>query len=281
MKKIKAADKGIGKSRRNDGCEVLFQRTVCKELNAALLLPKPVPPKQARSARSRGSFRFGSGRAWLTLVHNLDCGIGGPAIPGSIVRTMVPCAKDFYGELRTASTARLMFSTSCPYEEKGAEEYENSSRRLQCGHCIQLLNGIYAQVLVPVVHDAGHESSFVGFRALVTPFTFMNTDAHLHPEIPLPWLKRCEPARSQIILVSTIRKRVHIVPLFEDEDDGSPCGDYAQSFLVNEFAEPLRSGVRDSDSFLICPQADCGNKIPRPHNGIDVMCDKCGFKTQW
>jgi hypothetical protein len=57
-----------------------------------------------------------------------------------------------------------MLQFTCPYEEPD----------LRCGHCIQLLDGTYAQVLASINSSRRRAESSFNFRAVA---------------IPLPWLK--------------------------------------------------------------------------------------------
>lgn len=295
MKYVKACDYGIGRSRRNDGTETLFRKTVSNQRNAAEVASDvsetsyaevEVGPAEGDVGLS-GNARYvlGSGAEWARITHELRRGDGGPGIDIDVLSVASSCFTSDEG-IRSSSTQGIVFASTADFMESDIHSLERSRRILRPGHCVELFNGTFCQVLLPLVHarKTGHayDKSDDARTALVATFELMVSDTPLHPDLHLMWLKRSEAAHARLIPLSSVRRRKHVMPIFRGGASSSPCEEFAQSFILNEFVHPLRRGLRNEEIFILCNSDGCVNKIPAPTTvGTTLVCSACGATKPW
>jgi len=184
-------------------------------------------------------------------------------------------------ELFNAScTQHIVFSPTLDFLELDESLCaENVRRVLRAGNCAELHDGAIVQVLIPVVHATGRAPLSAGeCQAVVSTFVAVDTSRPLHPEINLRWLKRSLVSNSlKMVPSSSIRKRVHVVPLYRGGANDSPCEEFASSFLINDFVLPLRVRKANEPIFVVCPDRSCKHKTKCPvDKSVCLLCEACG-----
>jgi DNA-directed RNA polymerase subunit RPC12/RpoP len=155
------------------------------------------------------------------------------------------------------------------------------NRFLFPGHCVQMRNDSFAQVLLPRVLGQEDVDNDDARCALLATFVFVNPtrDNGNHPVLPIPYLKRgpCIFAR-----IKDIMRRIQVVPIFRPGPGNSACVRFSRTFVVNPFVFKVRRGPMVPPVCLSCPKGCPGVGAPMPTNlGSYVRCPSCGHKFKW
>jgi len=293
MKNIKLADERIRRSRNDDGAERLFLRQTHQEFAAALNADVDNTTSEHDKGNSRNPVQSRSYLAkpsptWDLHCRNLLKNLDGPPVAPVVVDNVLP----FLTRLMEG-TGPAMYSTSCVYDEKlyyGGALVSSTRRQLLPGHCFELTNGPYVQALFCNILTTGkctggahHQSD----KILVHFFQNASHGSHLHPELPVPWLRRKIHDGLCIIKVNDIYRRVLIVPLFKGtggvHEDVCHCEEYTDEFLVDTAVHPLYSGPSDRKIYMTCPGL-CGHKFRMPDSLTEELTcpsPNCLLKTMW
>ena len=198
--------------------------------------------------------------------------MAGPAVAPAFIRgieqrVVSSLGLDAEGEIVTSARTVLYSGTWRLLEQGPRGAQEMAVRLLSPGHCIETAGGGYAQVLLLNVHGPqSPPASETASKMLVSLFEPASQRSKLHPELPLPWLRRVPaPGGLQIIPVSTAVRRAHIYPLFRGEaDGGEACECYPSTFLVNLMALPLVIGPPDRRPTMPCQSRSCVGRLVMP-----------------
>lgn len=291
MKDIKRHDERVQQSRANDGTTAVFTRAVANEADRALQALDSGPgasggasgassSSQWAAARpARGSpahCAVGSGQAWRSLLSSLGTGDEGPAVHPDVTSGMHDAV------LGWASPGSLCtFGPQSTYDERDFEFGGVSRRVLKPGHCVELKNHEYAQVLVANLQCSGLPAGTEP-RILCAVFRHLGN----HPELPLPHLLRDS---LRVVPLSAVDRRARVVPIFRGVraalEGGlrtyAPCEKYPSHFLVDNSVYPHIAGPADRRVYLSCPFR-CGGRLRQPEKfGAVSECSTCKRSSPW
>ena len=287
MGNLKIADGLVGQTPA-----ALLRRLAALSMDHATRSAAPKPPDTGRSrmrvrAPSFSSRRaeFGNTSSWDPISETLQSGTHGPPVPSSITTAVLNSTRSLM-RLRDGDSLFFDDQVSCPCADQTVQYYV-----LKPGHCVQLTNDQYAQILVPLLVIALRPTAAAspmtlleprdssGPQVLVSLFAFVCPLRHsgCHPELPVPWLKHQKLA---VLPVTRIRKRVHVVPLFGQHQ--RPTGQTDTHYLVNTSADPFFAAVEPPVVYLKCKQPLCGGRLPKPSTtGTKVTCAACRVPVVW
>ena len=216
----------------------------------------------------------GSGFSWTSSQHHLQRGVNGPRVPSEIIDLANSALADIL------EATKFTHASQCSFDEKDLHKGTSERRVLKPGHCVELdAGGLYAQVLlVDVAAERTADGPPPG-QAQLLVHKFQKHD-QTHPELPVPWLRR-HPKGFDVIPVSRIYRRAHIIPIFRGGDSDAACEPNPREFLVNTLAHPLYAGVPGRKIFLTCPHCNEGRLLKPANLGDLVQCEKCGVQSPW
>jgi len=146
---------------------------------------------------------------------------------------------------------------------------------LQPGHCVELSDGSWAQLIVAVLSISGDVS------IVLWPFTRVRYSpaGGRHPEASLPWLKRA--SRYVLHPVALVKRRAHIVRL--NGNVGRRANDREPHFLANPGVFFRQDDVSATRSvFSSCPVPNCHGRAPKPSElGDTAQCGVCDHEFPW
>ena len=221
-----------------------------------------------------GKHRFRKTGAWLETKCMLQRGSNGPAIDVEQALSTFSAGEDIsLGHVSFFVRERITHfdpSTNAP-----------ENRFLCPGHCVQMRDDSFAQVLLPRVlgqEDADNEDER---SALLATFVFVDPtrDNGNHPVLPIPYLSR---GSCIFVRIKDIMRRVQVVPIFRPGPGNSACVKFPRTFVVNPFVFKVRRGPMIPPVCLSCPKGCPGVGVPMPSNlGSYVRCPSCGHKFKW
>jgi hypothetical protein len=289
MRDLKDADERIDQSRANDGALKLLCNIVANERNAensALLpfLPNPLLTNTARVTIA-GTEVLGSGHSWLSLVHSLQRGENGPIFDQKLLESTKTFLETEVPTSHAHVSARtFVYSRTCALTEAGKLHGETNVRLLSSGHCIELHDGRFAQVIAPNAHDReAPPTKEADVVLLVGFFVYHNHSSPKHPELPVVWLKRKQVRCSLgMVPLAHVRRRAHVIALFKGGEHDSPCEPLPQSFLVNDMVHPYRAAPKTRKVFMSCGTMGCTGRLQQPEvHGAVVRCELCTEHYPW
>ena len=235
------------------------------------------------SASKRGSGQVGDTGVWPDLVDALfgdvSGSLPGPPLPNSARDTLAEdCNKALQGMALQGMDGAVSVVGQVTVRYSQA-----SSMLLRPANCVQLCNGTYVQLLVPLVVGVSSSIKFV-----VLEFVDADQMCPNQAEIGLPWLQRSTDM--VVVDASDILHRVHVVPYFgTDSDQGS-----GRTYLVNKGYWRTRgtasSGADEDDErpdeavYSVCPNSECVGRVkgpPKDGPHVEVECAKCGHSFRW
>lgn len=328
MKIIKMHDLVTKKSRHDDGHRKVFLRAVArgtddryqawKEFKDALASALPddfVPEQQASGeseedsdtedishAKDEGTTRSNSRKTgcWKDTSYTLRWGTNGPPLDTCAMFDRNITEIDL-------NNGSLVYYTRELITHRDPTTLQVENRFIMPGHCVQLRDGTYGQVVLPLVPSAPsrkvqspealHRNEEEGDETeveedaklaeactnlvLLAMFDFVDKAVHNgnHPVVPMPYLERCSLSYFPI---ADIARRVHIVPIFRPRPDNSPAVQYAQRFLCNCFVFKIRRGPERPPVCLSCPYGCPGTGELMPADRGDIVtCKKCRRGYKW
>ena len=216
--------------------------------------------------------------AWAETAYMLDRGVNGPAVDTAAVFA------DFSHKV-PIEQGRISFYVREKFDHEDPASLQKSRRVLFPGHCVEMANGSFAQVILPRVLCEDDDDEFgVKDMALVTEFDYVDQTLNSgnHPVLPIPHLKR---GRTNFVPIRDILRRVHVVPIFRARAvDNFPAVKFAETFVVNPLVFKQRRGPAYPDVCLTCPNGCAGVRIKIPYpkgRGEMVSCPVCTHAFRW
>lgn len=312
MKEIKLHDKFVKKSRRDKGHRTVFLRAIARDLDDAYQAWKdaknakiseevpsgvgtgvqniPAPAMGlSESSESDGSSSEDENRyeeptvstrastrklgAWTETRYVLERGVNGPTFDTSILFTDFPAISDIV-EGVTKFHVRELIRHEDPTTLKSSNMY------LLPGHCVQLEDGRYAQVILPNV-DVSAAYGIQGTTSLLNLFKFVDPDSDFgnHPVLPVPFLER---ALTAYLPLSHIKRRVHVNPKWRPGPNNSASVKFNLHFFVNPFVFKVRRGPSHPRVCVSCPKNGCSGRAPMPPAPEKLTtCSACSHRFTW
>jgi hypothetical protein len=218
--------------------------------------------------------RFRKTGAWLETKFMLERGSNGPAIDVDTALASFSSGEDI-------SLGQVSFFVQERITHVDPTTLERENRLLFPGHCVQMRDRTYAQVLLPRVLTEEDEDNEDARRALLARFDYVNPAQNNgnHPVLPIPYLKRgsCFFGR-----IKDIVRRSHVVPIFRPGPGNSACVMFSRTFVVNPFVFKVRRGPSAPPVCLCCPHGCPGKGVPMPTKmGSYVRCPLCARTFKW
>ena len=285
----------------------LMKRLVARQLDEAAA-SAPTQSKRVRrfgpgtvpevSVHSSKMDTLGHGLHWLGMMAALNSGTKGPIVPlaigdASISELIIDVAvKGLFGPLQSHG-AESIAADADDATVSGESMYYFEAVTRKCvdkhvtrynfrsSHCVLTTRGTVVQLLVPMVVRKDHykEGRGVGVEAQCIVFDFESADKKrpLHPELPVPWLRR---GKVMLMSVVDLVRRVHLCPLFGDLHRKK--GDMTPNFLLNTLSDAYFEGPEGRQVFLKCNYLGCEGTLPQPPQvGSPVTCVVCAHTKQW
>lgn len=229
------------------------------------------------AAGSGTRLAVGLGRPWAMFLADIERGLHGPAVLPALFNGIAPALQSALGGTN--------YTHAPQYQVAETDLYDGTTERrvLKPGHCVELNDGEFAQViLVDVTADSlpgtAEAAPASPARILVLSFAMANPVSPLHPELPVPWLRR---GALRLISAAQLRRRAHVIPLFKGGENDSPCEPFPAEFLVNTLAHPLHAGRPGRKIYLGCPHCKEGRLLKPRRIGDSVTCPQCGTTSPW
>ena len=310
MKDLKMHDKFVKKTRRDKGHHKVFLRAVAQDLDDAYQAWKDsctsgvgytsthgseVIASEANAeeneiqfsesdTESEDEYTFadttvGESRtsrkvgAWKEIRYVLERGINGPALDTSEVFDSFPEGIDLM-EGVTKFYVRELITHEDPTTRRTCSMF------LLPGHCVQLQDGRYAQVVVPNA-DVSDAYGFSGPVAVLSIFKYVNVEVHRgnHPVIPVPFLER---AVTQYVPVSSVIRRVHMYPRWRSGPRNTASVAFNTQFLLNPFVFKVRRGPAHPLVCVSCPNGQCTERVLKPVPPEKyAVCPSCDHRFIW
>ena len=309
MRDIKTHDEHTASSRLNSGHEAVFKRAVAQDLddrfaarvneedkgadggdatqdeeNEEDLLGEPGGDEhpetsfsfsdEALSGKQKFTRKTG---AWAETAHVLDRGVHGPSLD------TIAALADFTHKL-PLEQGKISFYVREKFAHEDPASLLKTNRVLFAGHCVEMISGEFAQIILPRVLCEDDEDEFgVKDMALVSGFDYVDISINSgkHPVLPIPFLKR---GRTYFAPLREIRRRVHVIPIFRPRaEDNYAAVKFAERFVVNPLVFKQRRGPAHPPVCLTCPNGCPGVrlKIPPKGRGEKVTCTACSHIFRW
>ena len=309
MKEIKHHDKFVKKTRRDKGHGKVFLRAVAQDIDDAYQAWKNATSQVESNSSSieqeepgngedsssnasksdneslsddeytfdEGTFNVSQSKrkvgAWREARYVLERGVNGPAL--NTVSALSSLAE---GEDIVLGTMKFNVRELIVHEDPTT--FQKSNMYLLPGHCVQLKDGRFAQVILPkLLASESNESSSA--NAVLSFFKYVNPEVRggNHPVIPVPFLERADTA---LMTVNSIARRVHVYPKWRPGIDNSPILHYHDQFFVNPFVSKVRRGPAHPLVCVTCPNPSCIERVPMPlPPERQAKCSACGHVFIW
>ena len=228
-------------------------------------------------ATLNGKNRYRKAGGWLETKYMLERGSNGPAVDVDEALTSFYAGEDI-------SAGLVSFFVRERITHVDPTTLLQEGRYLFPGHCVQLKNSTFAQVLLPRVWGKADDEDMDTSRArmaLLMSFVFVDehTNGGNHLVLPIPLLRRgvCFFGRLHDIL-----RRVHIVPVFRPGRGNSATVKFSETFVVNPFVFKVRRGPYHPPVCLCCPYGCPGKGVLMPSVlGSKVRCTNCKRSYKW
>jgi len=319
QKFVKKIDESVCRRKYNNGAETVFTRSICTEANISEISRAPhVEPCSVpfRPHVAHATIQVGKGSLWAIALRSLSVGMNGPAINSTTLDEMEVFLLEkskcsFPGLVQrnevTSPNVPCFFSHDAVIHELNLKTMKEEVKLLRGGHCIELKDGRYAQILLTNIHFGG---SFLLPRLkcvlLISVFEMVHplVNDGRHPEVPFIWLHRPN-ILLELICVEDVLCREHIQPIWKggtcsfeypchtcgakgrtnencNNRTSEACEKYPTHFLVNEFVRPLFIGRKGRKIFMKCPQLNCRGMMIKPIEiGDEVICPSCERVVSW
>jgi hypothetical protein len=312
MRELKLHDKFVKKSRRDKGHRTVFLRAIARDLDDAYqawkdaLLKKeslgrnsiadtsdstntepaitPSTNSDSEGSSTEDEYTFHNKAettrtstrkvgAWSETCYVLDRGVNGPTLDTSLLVTHFPEITDIKDGVHVFHNRELI-------RHEDPTSLKVSNMYLLPGHCVELVDGQYAQVILPNV-EVSAMYGIEGTTALLTLFKFVDPASNFgkHPILPVPFLQR---AHTAYMPLANVKRRVHIYPKWRPGPNGTASVKFNVHFFVNPFVFKVRRGPSHPRVCVSCPKNGCSGRAPMPKAPEKLTsCSLCSYRFTW